>query len=355
MARSKHSRLAEPPGDPFGERHRFALHERFQLLGGDFRFETDDPPLAKIVRRAYSGLPSHKFAGDALRFTVRLALAAKPSASARISAGIEPPPMRSYAAGGILCGAMETANVVALAPEHRSGLVVVSREALGFPYHVRYELLEFAVYVLASRSQQLVPLHAACVGRDGRGILLLGSSGAGKSTVSLHCLLEGLDFLAEDSVLVDRRGFATGIGNFLHIRADSLRFVEDPAQVALIRASPVIRRRSGVEKFEVDLRRAPYRLAAAPLRIAAVVFLSERSAASRALLAPMSEGPLLRKLEGSQRYAANQPGWDAFIRRIRSLPAFELSRGRHPHQAVEALEALLRPRPKTSASKRVRS
>jgi hypothetical protein len=352
MAQRKHPTPGEPPADPFGERHKPGLRERYQLMGGQFHFQTDDPPLAHIVRTAYSRLPSHKFAHPAPRFLVRLALAATHRARSVTRTESEPPRVRSFAAGGILCGAMETANFVALTPQQHSALVVVSREMLGSPYHVRYEMLEFAVYVLASRAQGLVPLHAACVGRGGQGILLLGSSGTGKSTVSLHCLLEGLDFLAEDSVLVDPDGRATGVANFLHVRPDSLRFLEDAGTAALIRGSPVIRRRSGVEKFEIDLRRPQYRLAAAPLRIGAVVFLSPRRAGARALLAPMRKAQLTQKLAASQRYAAKQPGWSAFIQRVYRLPAFELSRGQHPLQAVEALKALLPPGPTAPVGKR---
>jgi hypothetical protein len=354
MARRKHPTLAEPPADPFGERRRSGLRERFQLMGGQFQFETDSPPLAHIVRTAYSRLPSHKLSGTAPRFLVRLALAAAQRARSVMPTAGEPPRMRSFAAGGILSGAMETANFVALAPQQRSALVVVSREMLGFPYHVRYEMLEFAVYVLASRAQGLVPLHAACVGRGGRGILLLGSSGSGKSTVSLHCLLEGLDFLAEDSVLVDPNGLATGVANFLHVRPDSLRFLADAGSAAAIGGSPVIRRRSGVEKFEIDLRHPQYRLAAAPLLIDAVVFLSPRRAAAGALLAPMRKTQLTQKLAASQRYAAKQPGWSVFTQRVSRLPAFELSRGHHPLQAVEALKDLLPHGPTASVSKRER-
>src|SRR3984957_9420318 len=354
MARRKHPTLAAPPADPFGERRRSGLRERFQLMGGQFQFETDSPPLAHIVRTAYSRLPSHKLSGTAPRFLVRLALAAAQRARSVMPTAGEPPRMRSFAAGGILSGAMETANFVALAPQQRSALVVVSREMLGFPYHVRYEMLEFAVYVLASRAQGLVPLHAACVGRGGRGILLLGSSGSGKSTVSLHCLLEGLDFLAEDSVLVDPNGLATGVANFLHVRPDSLRFLADAGREALIGGSPVIRRRSGVEKLEIDLRRPQYRLAAAPLRIDAVVFLSPRRAGARALLAGMRKTQLAQKLAASQRYAAKQPGWSVFTQRVSRLPAFELSRGHHPLQAVEALKDLLPHGPTASVSKRER-
>src|SRR5579862_2027301 len=185
MARRKHTTPAEPPADPFGERRRSRLRERFQLMGGQFHFETDDPPLAHIVRTAYSRLPSHKFACPAPRFLVRLALAGtqsarmqRPRTRAPTHTESEPPRVGSFAAGGMLCGAMETANFVTLTPQLRSALLVVSPDMLRFPYHIRYEMLEFAVYVLASRAQGLVPLHAACVGRGGRGILLLGSSGS---------------------------------------------------------------------------------------------------------------------------------------------------------------------------------
>ena len=103
---------------------------------------------------------------------------------------------------------------------------------LRFPYHTRYELIEFAVFTLASRVQGLVPLHGACVGRAGSGVLLLGPSGAGKSTVTLQCLIEGLGFLAEDSVfVVPDTLLATGVSNFLHVRADSLRWIAQRSSV----------------------------------------------------------------------------------------------------------------------------
>jgi hypothetical protein len=352
MRPKKHARLAEPPADPFRERQRAAFHQSMQLLGGRFHFQTDSARLLRIVRRAYARLPSHKLPGATPRFVVRLVLAATehPRRATRIKA--EPPRVRPLAGGGILCGAMDSANFVALSPQQRSGLVVVSQDILTFPYHIRYELLEFAVYVLAARVQRLVPLHAACVGRDGQGLLLLGPSGSGKSTLALHCLLQRLDFLAEDSVLVSPEGMlATGVANFLHVRPDSLRFLADAGVAAAIRHSAIIRRRSGVEKFEIDLRRAQYRLATAPLRIGAIVFISARSAGSRPLLRPLRTAALRERLAASQRYAANQPGWSAFMKQALRLPAFELRRGRHPLRAVEALQELLPTGPVALASK----
>jgi hypothetical protein len=332
----------EIPADPFGERRPAAFRERMQLLGGQFQFETDSTRLLRIVRFAYAKLPSHRLSAAAPHFRIKLLLASQGRLHRSTQMAREPPRVRPLAGGGIFCGAMESANFMTLSPEQRSALVVVSQDMLEFPYHIRYELLEFAVYMLAARVQKLVPLHAACVGGNGQGILLLGASGAGKSTLALHCLMKGFDFLAEDSVLVKPDGLlATGVANFLHVRADSLRFFTGASSAAAIRKSAVIRRRSGVEKFEIDLRRPQFRLAPAPQRIGALVFISSKSAGNRPLLTPLRGAAVTDLLASDQRYAASQPGWSSFARQASRLPAFELRRGHHPLQAVEALRELL--------------
>jgi hypothetical protein len=315
---------------------------QLQLLGGRFEFESDSERLLRLARRAYAGLRPQKLPGVVPRLHVKLVLTPPNRARPAGDRHAEPPAVRPLAARGILCGAVGGAGFVTLSPQQRSALIVVPHELLRYAYHVRYELLEFAVYVLAARVQRLVPLHAACVGRDDRGILVVGPSGSGKSTLVLECLLGGLDFLAEDSVLVRPAGLlATGVANFLHLRPDSLRFLDPTARSALLRSATSIHRRSGVRKLEVDLRRMPYRLAAAPVRIRAVVFLSARRAGRDALLVPLRRSVVLERLAASQRYAARQPGWSAFRSRASALPAYELRRGAHPRESVEVLRGLL--------------
>jgi hypothetical protein len=198
------------------------------------------------------------------------------------------------------------------------------------------------VFTLAARVQGLVPLHAACVGRGSRGLLLMGPGGSGKSTVALQCLLQGFDFLSEDSVFVAPDSMlATGVANFLHVRSDSLRWLARGRDVTAIRKSPVIRRRSGARKFEVDLRRGDHRLAASPLKIVALVFLSQQSAGGRPLLKSLPKSALLANLTTAQAYAANQPEWSTFSKSVSGLDGFELRRGRHPLEAVAALRELL--------------
>jgi hypothetical protein len=314
---------------------------RIQLLGGRFEFETDSARLLHIVRLAYARLPTHRLSTVAPRFHIKLVLT-PPERVRHAARRSEPPPVRALAAGGILCGAVAGAGFVTLNTQQRTALIVVPHELLRYVYHIRYELLEFAVYVLAARVQRLVPLHAACVGRGGRGILLVGASGSGKSTLVLQCLHAGLDFLAEDSVLVRPASLlATGVANFLHLRPDSLRFLDRTARSEVLRRSAAIWRRSGVRKLEVDLRGSRFRRAAAPQRIRALLFLSARRAGTGPLLVPLPRSAVLERLEASQRYAAHQPGWSTFQRRVSALPAYELRRGTHPRESAEALRELL--------------
>jgi hypothetical protein len=338
MTRKNQSMIPDLYADPFGECSP-TVGEHLHLLGGRFQFESNDHRLLHLVASAYRGLPRHRLSAVAPRLKVRLLLTS--GAPPRLRRGPEPPPLNMISGAGFLGGATYRSNFVIMSPQERAALVVVSPLMLRFPYHTRYELIEFAVFTLAARVQGLVSLHAACVGHGGRGLLMMGPSGAGKSTVALQCLLQGLDFLSEDAVFVAPDTLlATGIANFLHVPANSLRWIKRN-HAAAIRRSPVIRRRSGVKKFELDLRRGDYRLAASPLQIGAIVFLSPKSAGTGPLLRPLSKSRLLAKLEDAQAYAANQSEWPTFSGRASRLDAFELRRGRHPLEAVEVLRALL--------------
>jgi hypothetical protein len=327
-----------PVTDPFGERPARLHHRSFYLLGALFRFESSSVRLLQLVDQAFAGLPRHHLSPDTARLRVRLQLAPGPEGKS----SAPPPALRTYSGPGFLCGAMDQSNLAVICAAQRTALIVISRDMLQHPYQVRYELIEFAVYVLAARVQGLVPLHAAAVGDQGRGLLLMGDSGAGKSTMALHCLLQGLELVSEDGVFVTPRGLlASGIASFLHLRPSGLRLLRAHQSARRIRASPMIRRRSGARKYEIDLRRGGYRLAAAALKIEAVVFLSKRRASDRRLLLPVAARELTLRLAAHQPYAASQPGWRSFVNNLAGVRAFELRRGSHPQAAVETLRKLL--------------
>jgi hypothetical protein len=339
------NRRADPgiESDPYGEGVPVPVRKAVNLLGGRFCFESNSKELLALVDEAYAGLPGHIFSSAPKTFRVKLMLTPAPAKSnRRIPRQKSPPPITMLQGAGFLGSATPSSTFVVLCPQERTGLVSVAAEMLRFPYHLRYEAIEFAVFTLACRAQGLVPLHAACVGLQGRGILLMGSSGAGKSTVALQCLLEGFDFLSEDSVFVAPNSMrATGAANFLHVREDSLQWLGRSRVRSIISRSPVIQRRSGVEKFEVDLRRKEFRLAQAPLKIIGVAFLSPRSGGTGPLLKPLSSSETLARLKREQAYGESLPQWRSFSRNLLRLGGFEMRRGPHPAAGAQALRSLL--------------
>ncbi|WP_425504297.1 serine kinase [Rhodanobacter denitrificans] len=331
--------IRDASADPFRERSGCRRALSRQILGARFRFESASEALLQQVEAAYGGLPPHQLPTAVPEFRVELRLSPP-----RLSpGGGEPPPVQTQAGAGWICGVMDASNYVMLAPAQQRALVVASADMLERPYHLRYELIEFAVFTLATRGQGLVPLHGACVGRRGRGVLLLGASGSGKSTLALLALLQGLDFLAEDAVFVQPHAMlATGVANYLHVQADALRFVDAAGARRWIGEAPVIRRRSGMEKFEADLRRGPGRLAAAPLELVGAVLVSARPADdSAALLSAVRAADVATRLSADQPYASGQPGWPCFARRMMAMGVHELRRGKHPRDGVAALRELL--------------
>jgi hypothetical protein len=336
-ALAHHDGVQATVADPFCERSNRPSSVRKQILGGRFRFESTSRALLDLVEAAYAGLPQHQLPTTAPEFCVELRLLprqARPGTA-------EPPPVRMQSGAGLLCGVMDESNYAILAPAQQRALVVASDDMLGWPYHVRYELIEFAVFILATRVLGLVPLHGACVGLQGRGILLLGDSGSGKSTLALHSLLQGLDLLAEDAVFVQPECLlATGVANYLHVHAAALGFLDEGTR-RWISQSPTIRRRSGVEKFEADARRGHGRLAPTPLELIGTVFVSNQSADDpRVLLERVPRHEISARLSANQPYAAGQPGWQLFEQRLMPLEVHQLRRGRHPKDSVDALRQL---------------
>ena len=51
--------------------------------------------------------------------------------------------------------------------------------------------------------QNLHILHAGCVSLNNKGVLIVGKGGKGKSSTSVQCVIDGLDYLSDDYLLID--------------------------------------------------------------------------------------------------------------------------------------------------------
>jgi hypothetical protein len=86
-------------------------------------------------------------------------------------------------------------------------------------YLATHPLLTISLMELLERRGRY-SLHAACLARDGHGVLLAGPTGAGKSTLALALARAGLAFLSDDVVFLDHHaaggvralGFADALG-----------------------------------------------------------------------------------------------------------------------------------------------
>lgn len=74
---------------------------------------------------------------------------------------------------------------------------VVSRETASNEAFWNHTLVPIAMGVLGC-TFGVVPLHSACLSRDGKGILIAGLSGAGKSTLAVALAKRGLRFVSDD-------------------------------------------------------------------------------------------------------------------------------------------------------------
>jgi hypothetical protein len=79
----------------------------------------------------------------------------------------------------------------------------LSEDAAADSVWMRFHFLEAMVYVSLTQAH-LTPVHAACVSRKGRGVLLCASSGTGKTVLSYACARAGWTFTADDVSFVVR-------------------------------------------------------------------------------------------------------------------------------------------------------
>jgi hypothetical protein len=116
-------------------------------------------------------------------------------------------------------------------------------------------LLTLALMELA-RARGLQSLHAACLARGGRGVIVTGPSGSGKSTIALALLAAGYDYVSEDLVFLRSEGDGLDVCGF----ADELGLTGDACELfpllegASVPAPGWPKGRAGVHEVAPDAR-----------------------------------------------------------------------------------------------------
>ncbi len=143
----------------------------------------------------------------------------------------------------------------------------------------RWYFLEALVYMLLAQ-RYVVPVHAACVARGGRGVLLCGASGAGKSSLAWACARTGWEFLSDDASFL----LSDGPGRRVIGKPHQARFrLDAPSLFPELAGFAAGAHPGGKLSMEVPLAAFPQLKSAQECELASVVFLKRASTPARAL------------------------------------------------------------------------
>jgi len=241
-----------------------------------------------------------------------------------VSPGIaeKPPPEPSFfAQRHISTIVADRLNFASIDSAQGIGLIWVTESTAADAGFFRWFFLEAAVYILLAE-RSLTPLHAGCVARAGRGVLLIGAGGAGKSTLAYGCARRGWSFIADDAVWLvrgesNRRVLAPP--HRIRLLPDAARFFPELAERSITTS------RNGKMYIEIALGDLQKFELASECEVAACVFLRRDG----------STQPNLQLLEPEEAYARLTRDlvlYDAparqeqlvSLRRLVEAPAFDL-------------------------------
>jgi hypothetical protein len=204
------------------------------------------------------------------------------------------------------------------------------------PYFRNY-LLETMVYLMLDY-RYITILHAGCVARNGRGVLLCGDPGAGKSCLAYASVKRGWTLVSDDfSALLRDPGNSTVIGRPQRLRFRPQAFELFPELKNLDNSITAY----GKHMFDLRTGAIPNVHTAGCCRAEKIVFL-DRQDSGAAHLVPMNSEEALARIEYDRAY------WDSPVsgehrENIQAL----LSRGVHTLRynhfdgAIDILESLL--------------
>lgn len=205
--------------------------------------------------------------------------------------------------------------------------------------YLRYYFLEGAAYTLLSTSAATA-LHAACVSRHGRGVLLCGDSGAGKSSLSYACARAGWTYTSDDaSYLLHNTDHPRVVGNSHQIRFRPTAKTLFPE----LEGHALTPRAEGKPSIEVPTSEFPGLITASEVRIDFIVYLN-RGPSEVGELIQLPDGVAIERIrEGFYPIDEIRAVHDKAVQTLSGVPVYEL-RYRDFDQAIGQLDRLVRNR-----------
>ena len=166
--------------------------------------------------------------------------------------------------------------------------------------YFRSNFLEKTVYLLLGATV-VTDIHAACVGKNGKGILLCGETGAGKSTLAYACARAGWTFTSDDtSYLINGADWPRVIGH-----SHRVRFRPSAKQLfPELEVYAVTPRMEGKPSIELPIAQLPVLRSAPEAEVHSIVYL-KRFPSALGKLVRLPDGTASERA-GDELYSAGQ-------------------------------------------------
>ena len=273
--------------DPLLHSFPLPLRETFFALGFPLEIATNDARVLDAARRSFGDFRKRYDAGP-----VRICLGVQPGEN-----GI--PPVTTFRARNHLLSIVCDADNFAVC-DLDAGFAYgwVSSAVAGQSDWLRRRFLDTLVFSCLSQSR-LTPVHAACVSRNGRGLLLCAPSGTGKTTLAYACAHHGWTYLGDDAVYLLRDSPEPVILGKPH----SLCFVDSAVGLfPELRGRPTVRDPNGELRIELHTPELAGFAIADQCFVHRVVFLERTAGGSAGLSAVPREEALRRLLADLPRF-----------------------------------------------------
>lgn len=313
------------PEDDLLRNMNLPLRGVFYPLGYSIEILTNSPAVLSVANECFGHVRSRR--GDTL-LQIRIGVV-----EGGVSACPPEPTRREF--NHLYSLVADVENQALLDLETGTNFTWLTQAAVDNRLYFRSNFLEKTVYLLLGASV-VTDIHAACVSKNGKGILLCGNSGAGKTTLAYACARAGWTYTSDDtSYLMNRAESPRVIGH-----SHRVRFRPSARQLfPELECRAVTERMEGKPSIEVPISELPIEKTEAEVAVHSVVYLSRVPSAMGELF-ELPSGTASRRL-GDSLYSAGQ----IRARHIKSLeglcdvPAYELKYC-DMKDAIEALESL---------------
>lgn len=325
---SGRSAQALPPGSLL-EHLQPTLHRTFRLAGDALRFETDDDRVLALADALFSTYgPATSDTADPLVLRVLVHAPAEPVPT------FAKPMFRTH-------GHLFT---VVLGP-HDSGaadllagraFAIVTPALVDVSWRLQQQVLAALALGMLGPARGYLPMHAACLTKGGRSVLIHGPSGAGKSTFTYAAVRRGYQVVTEDSLHIGGAGEPQvwGIPWQFQLLPDAIRFFPE-----LEGLEPRLKA-NGEWKLDVDLARLHPGRVAASAPLGPLLLLTRRPGPTSIERVPGAEAATLVEPVWPWQVGwtpAHQALLDDVVRR----GVHRFTTGAEPDAMVDALDAFL--------------